>query len=1249
MDSYDLIDSVLEIGDNDLRNELFVTRFNEFYNRQFGKNGLSFNGAAFIYMLYSAVLSLPLTEKITKHGVDGLLVAKRGNKLKLIISYAAPDKGVSLKLVCFDSSLLANVPYVEQSLIVDARELLSAVKGRLIHPNEMKASLNEIHQVSFEYGMDQERTTVKPKITKVPNNIDLVLNLDSRFAQLLLVQQSQYAETVSIIVKQLQSETYGVVKYNCHAFTKLLIAQYLIAAQNCRLSMKLRDMYLSLLGSLEMNWAGSNRLKIRPVLETSRTETINGLMISHTSTEKRWKPESTPFVVQLLSSSVPPAHENYVENMYNKMVKKSPNTQSGRVLAIGIEYNKLLNAFSRTIDIASFQILPFTFMLDLNPMENLVDLLFKPYSQTTLPKIHYCIKNLNQMGQFGLQTYLYGQLLSYSKHDVEKFVFHRSTSQRAQTSFAFKVRGSEIGVQFDIFQTPSMPRLINEKKIVSPNKLDIKQMLHITVHHVYSKINDEQLAKVHLVRTNARLLDQADLQRQEVIPEGNWWPIFSVEPQVVLADIETRAEAFEELPESDRLHVMLDSLNRNLLRYQNKISFQDITHFMSGLFSEWNKIFYHGFLGILKKDDSPTFLSPFQSSIGEQESFATGMLRDINGNRFGIARLSTYEQHKSTFENCMLQNNIRIKRKSLIQISCLDDELTKHNRRKDLDDEQLPHIFEPDDLLEEKTASYMGSIKIKLHPHLETMSKVSKVIMTAQIFKDMVGALIRGDYRTFAVNTAFLASGPLLECLSMKMVTKSASLGDNLLGRSLIISAPFLSRLPIMGFVGFDLYEQLESYKSGKEGAMVQIAADSAILTIDFATASVEGAEALGVLSGVADVTGPIGFAIGTAIFVGVDVYTSVKAVSNIDAMVHLTSWQKFTTGFLSFLHVSPTKTVQKELFEKNAADASIDNAASFFKSHPSVKYYLFPSYQENGEFVENNIIDLRTNATKMAHSWPKDIANTKLICAGNSELSVHKTSRFLLNCSNSVGYESQSGDENALILMGHGNDTVKTFSDKPTTFLIGNGNKYVVGSSVDDTLILYGNDTTGYINDQSELRINNGTVSVNVVSNDTVANIYERYVMLSEKLNAVISVYCTKKNVSMMFGHGMAIHHGHSNNDSNHINILPNDPNHETYLIGEPASLKLPNETYTVIDSCLVEPFTTIVSQKILGNYDITVYNGTNLILTNLRYEIKEYDIIVLVFKDFFRFHELQTLRLLFFDQTDVKNACFSSKIHFS
>uniref|UniRef100_A0A915K198 Uncharacterized protein n=1 Tax=Romanomermis culicivorax TaxID=13658 RepID=A0A915K198_ROMCU len=65
-----------------------------------------------------------------------------------------------------------------------------------------------------------------------------------------------------------------------------------------------------------------------------------------------------------------------------------------------------------------------------------------------------------------------------------------------------------------------------------------------------------------------------------------------------------------------------------------------------------------------------------------------------------------------------------------------------------------------------------------------------------------------------------------------------------------------------------------------------------------------------------------------------------------------------------------------------------------------------------------------------------------------------------------------------------------------------------------------------------------------------------------------------------------------------------------------------------------LVEPYTTIVSEKLLGSYDILKQNGTNLILTNAYTADDESDVVFIIFVDIFYFDELQTLRLKFEDQ---------------
>uniref|UniRef100_A0A915JUQ8 Uncharacterized protein n=1 Tax=Romanomermis culicivorax TaxID=13658 RepID=A0A915JUQ8_ROMCU len=81
------------------------------------------------------------------------------------------------------------------------------------------------------------------------------------------------------------------------------------------------------------------------------------------------------------------------------------------------------------------------------------------------------------------------------------------------------------------------------------------------------------------------------------------------------------------------------------------------------------------------------------------------------------------------------------------------------------------------------------------------------------------------------------------------------------------------------------------------------------------------------------------------------------------------------------------------------------------------------------------------------------------------------------------------------------------------------------------------------------------------------------------------------------------------------------------------PVDYNLKNATHVVIHNGLVEPYTTIVSEKQMGSYDILKQNGTNLILTNAYYADDE-NVVFIVFLDFSHFDELQTLRLKFDEQ---------------
>uniref|UniRef100_A0A915KPS9 Uncharacterized protein n=1 Tax=Romanomermis culicivorax TaxID=13658 RepID=A0A915KPS9_ROMCU len=65
-------------------------------------------------------------------------------------------------------------------------------------------------------------------------------------------------------------------------------------------------------------------------------------------------------------------------------------------------------------------------------------------------------------------------------------------------------------------------------------------------------------------------------------------------------------------------------------------------------------------------------------------------------------------------------------------------------------------------------------VPMERRPFISKVAKISHSLMGVTVFKDMIGALIRKDYKDFAINTAFLLGGPLIESLSVRM----SSLGE---------------------------------------------------------------------------------------------------------------------------------------------------------------------------------------------------------------------------------------------------------------------------------------------------------------------------------------------------------------------------------------------------------------------------------------------------------------------------------------
>uniref|UniRef100_A0A915KV32 Uncharacterized protein n=1 Tax=Romanomermis culicivorax TaxID=13658 RepID=A0A915KV32_ROMCU len=513
MTSPDFIDSVLGIG-SDLGNEVFSRAFDDFSKRHFGTNGMEYSGFKFVYMLYSAILTLPLTQKLGQHKIDALMVVKKSLDLNLAISYATDDGSLSLKIIRFDGSFAPIKSTIEKSVIYDMREILASVKGRTLDDLELVRALTEFHDVTFQRKTDQAHVDVIPEISRIPYKVGHVLSRNNNFAKLIRIQESEFARSATVFVEQLRSKNYDVVKYSIHALTRLLITQHHIQTEAVKLQTALRNMYyLFLVGALEMNWAHSHRLNVHPIFGL-HAKVIHGLVIDHTPDERIWKPNPVRSIVQVLTRARQRSNEFYVQEMYENIVKWLPNSDS-KLIVVGIEHQKLIDALTKRMDISSFQKMTSTHLLELNPHENIVDLLLKPFNahdHSNILRINYCIEKLNQMGKHSVHTYLYDP---------------------------------------------------------------------------------------------------------EVSPEGEWLLVPSIYPEQILISLEKRPEQFEPLTSYDVLHFILNSIESQFLKFQDKMSYQDIMTLISGIFSDWEKLSYHGSLGILKADGTPLFVTSMPTNAAD--------------------------------------------------------------------------------------------------------------------------------------------------------------------------------------------------------------------------------------------------------------------------------------------------------------------------------------------------------------------------------------------------------------------------------------------------------------------------------------------------------------------------------------------------------------------------------------------------------------------------------------------------------
>uniref|UniRef100_A0A0A9Y962 Huntingtin-interacting protein 1 n=2 Tax=Lygus hesperus TaxID=30085 RepID=A0A0A9Y962_LYGHE len=472
--------------------------------------------------------------------------------------------------------------------------------------------------------------------------------------------------------------------------------------------------------------------------------------------------------------------------------------------------------------------------------------------------------------------------------------------------------------------------------------------------------------------------------------------------------------------------------------------------------------------------------------------------------------------------------------------------------------------------------------------HLDKVGEFSGKVMHGMIAKDILGDILRGDYKGVAIDVGFFSGSVGMAKIAEIAALKGASFierGSVVFGKSLKFASPFLGR-GVSVFIAYDLWNQVKDYKSGNKDALVSVVGDSIQLGVDAAELGIEIAEFLSLVEGVSSTTGPIGMAIGATIFVGVEVYKAVRAVEKLDEKVHLTGWEKFTQGWRSFFGMGPSDSLRELAEEKEGNNAAVQNAIKFMKGNRDIQRYVFPSYVHvDGKLVSalNSVVHLsqRVNNIKWTRSRPDDQDGINLFCKPKGDWeNVPATGTYL--CENAIGveYKKDRTGNNTLINLGGGVDTVKGFEESGNVFVIHQTKATMLGGNKDD-LFLFPNDgdLTGSIDGMGGLN----TVDVGGLPKnfDSVVADFQAMYLKYEDLR--VSSFVTMKNIQKYRGMPDSMDLVTASCNTTFVNgmgggdrkmdeiVIPNEPcRHDTAIVVGPSTIVnnevTGNSTFTYI-----------------------------------------------------------------------------------
>ncbi|MES2141429.1 MAG: NB-ARC domain-containing protein [Pseudomonadota bacterium] len=421
--------------------------------------------------------------------------------------------------------------------------------------------------------------------------------------------------------------------------------------------------------------------------------------------------------------------------------------------------------------------------------------------------------------------------------------------------------------------------------------------------------------------------------------------------------------------------------------------------------------------------------------------------------------------------------------------------------------------------VERLTEPYMSAQRIKVH--FQNVRLITNLASTGFLTKDMLSALIQGDFESVAIISTLLTSSLILGKISNNLLMKGEELaaldGEKLLlqeelnydgklasslftdekimpaakrqffGNMRKTAAPFVSR----GTSVFFAYNFIKGLNDNQTDNLDNIS-NAAIVALDVGEAGIEAAEALGYLVGFSAVTGPIGEALTLFIIVAIQFYHINTGLSEIEKSVHLSGLERFKEGLRLLVGFKPSAY----LTVKANNNQQVNNAIKFLESHPEIETYVFPTAQTSDEQKIVYLDKLRDFSE--AESMPDKPVQGDFFCLeeklsksvmetlvgsyayGRSGsgisggiLTSNNEKKHLYFCKNAIGlkYSTNRTGNLTLIALHDGNDKV-IGSNVNTLAVINNGYKDYRLGNADNLFILQGNNITGVLQGGSRINI---------------------------------------------------------------------------------------------------------------------------------------------------------------------------------